>query len=62
MMWYKLSYRPPYYTPVLVRCNLHGSMTYAVAWLASDGYRDIWTINGTNICLLEKPTKWAYIE
>ena len=62
MKWHKLTNRPPYYRPVLVRCNIYGSMSYEVAWLASNGDRDIWTINGTNICLSKKPTKWAYIE
>lgn len=47
--------KPKYYRPVIVEGNM-------VVWRAwSESFDDIYTINGTDVVLKEKPKRWRLI-
>ena len=52
--------KPEYYTPVIIEYESNEYIAW-LAWSETGGY--IWTINGTDVCLIHKPNiKWRHIN
>lgn len=61
--WVKIKdKKPEYYKSVLVKyTDIFGKTMPALAWRASDGEHDIWTITGTDAIII-KVLCWKYYE
>ena len=52
--------KPEYYTPVIIEYESNEYIAW-LAWSETNGY--IWTINGTDVVLIHKPSiKWRHIN
>ena len=56
--WQSIEDPPEYYVPVIVDLGDSGVIAWR-AWSETDG--DIYTINGTDVVLEEKPKRWRPI-
>ncbi len=61
--WVRTQFKKPeYYKSVLVKyTDIFGKTMPALAWRASDGDHDIWTITGTD-AIITKVLCWKYYE